>query len=219
MYYPQIYPDLSKSIEPVSLSLVGLTPLLAVCTTLFSGLSMGLAYLAVLTLTGATVSSTSRFIRKPFISVYLLLISAAWVSIIDLLLQAWCYALRNELGIYLLLLAMNTTILFRLEASTRQKSFRESKRANLKAALAGAALLTATGLLRELLVQGGILTDLHLLSPVEHLAFLQPLYLFTSGLHLFDSSAGAFIVFGLLLAAISPVVPMRIRSSRLARDD
>ena len=180
---------------------------------------MGLAYLAVLTLTGATVSSTSRFIRKPFMSVYLLLISAAWVSIIDLLLQAWCYALRNELGIYLLLLAMNTTILFRLEASTRQKSFRESARANLKAALAGAALLTATGLLRELLVQGGILTDLHLLSPVEHLAFLQPLYLFTSGLHLFDSSAGAFIVFGLLLAAISPVVPMRIRSSRLARDD
>ena len=209
------YPDLTKSVEPATLSLVGLTPMLAVCTTLLSGLSMGLAYLAVLILTSVTASCGRRFISVRFKLVYLLLISAAWVSIIDLLLQAWCYPIRNQLGIYLFLLAMNTTLLFHLEASTLQQSFRECARASVKTALTGATLLTVMGLSRELTAQGGILTDIHLLSHVERLASLQPFYIFTSGLHLFDSSAGAFIVFGLLLAALSLSNPglRSIRSS------
>ena len=207
------YPDLSKSIEPVTLSLVGLTPMLAVCTTFISGLSMGLAYLAVLILTGATVSCTRRIIPASFKLVYLLLISAAWVSIIDLLMQAGCYALRSELGIYLYLLAMNTTLLFHLEASPLQKSFKESALTGVSTALTGASLLTVTGLLRELAARGGILTDIHLLSRVEPLDLLQPVYIFSSGLHLFDSSAGALIVFGLLLAALSLAGAGRARFS------
>ena len=198
------YPDLTKSLEPATLSLVGLTPLLAVCTTLLSGLAMGLAYLAVLILTGATVSCTRRFIPERFSPVYLLLIAAAWVSIIDLLLQAGCYALRSELGIYLYLLAMNTALLIHLERFPLHEDFARSTRAGMKSALTGSALLTATGLLRELAARGGVLTDIHLLSHVEGLDSLQPVYIFTSGLHLFDNQRGrAFIVFGLLLAALS----------------
>ena len=207
------YPDLSKSMEPVTLSLVGLTPMLAVCTTLLSGLTMGLAYLSVLILTGATVSCTRRIIPAGFKPVYLLLISAAWVSIIDLLMQAGCYALRSELGIYLYLLAMNTTLLFHLEASPLQKSFRESALTGVSTALTGVSLLTVTGLLRELAARGGILTDSHLLSHVELLDSLQPVYIFSSGLHLFGSSAGALIVFGLLLAALSFFDAGRVRLS------
>ena len=207
------YPDLSKSLDPVTLSLVGLTPMLAVSTTLLSGLSIGIVYLAVLILTGVTASCAGRIIPMQLNSVYLLLISAAWVSIIDLLLQAWCYELRNQLGIYLLLLAMNTTLLFHLDAFSRQKSLREGALVSLKTALTGVALVTATGLLRELAARGGILTDIHLVSHVEPLGSLQPVSIFTRGLHLFDSSAGAFIIFGLLLAALSLPIPGRIRSS------
>lgn len=206
------YPDLSKSLEPVTLSLVGLAPMLAVCKTLLSGLAMGIAYLAVLVLTCATVSSTGRFIPARFKPVSLLLIAAAWVSIIDLLLQAGCYALRAELGIYLYLLAMNSTLLFHLGAYPRQNNFRESTRDVMKTAATGSALLVATGLLRELAARGGILTDSHLLSHLERLDALQPVFIFSSGLHLFGTSAGAFIVFGLLLAALSLPVPGRIRS-------
>ena len=82
------YPDLSKSLEPATLSLVGLTPLLAVCTTLLSGLSMGLVFLAVFILTSLTVSCSRRFTRAGSKPVYLLLVAAAWVSVLDLLLQA-----------------------------------------------------------------------------------------------------------------------------------
>ena len=207
------YPDLSKSVEPVTLSLAGLTPLLAVCTTLLSGLAIALAYLAVLILTSMTVSCTRRFIPARFNPVYLLLIAAAWVSIIDLLLQAGCHALRSELGIYLYLLAMNTALLIHLETFPLHKDFAKTTRAGLKSALTGSALLTVTGLLRELAVRGGVLTDIHLLSHVEGLDTLQPVYFFTSGLHLFATSAGAFIVFGLLLAALSLPAPGRISTS------
>ncbi len=207
------YPDLSKSLDPVTLSLVGLTPMLAVSTTLLSGLSIGIVYLAVLILTGVTASCAGRIIPMQHKSVYLLLISAAWVSIVDLLLQAWWYELRNQLGIYLLLLAMNTTLLFHLDAFPWQKSLREGALVSLKTALTGVALVTATGLLRELAARGGILTDIHLVSHVEPLGSLQPVSIFTRGLHLFDGSAGAFIIFGLLLAALSLPIPGRIRSS------
>ena len=207
------YPDLTKSLEPATLSLVGLTPLLAVCTTLLSGLAMGLAYLAVLILTGATVSCTRRFIPERFSPVYLLLIAATWVSMIDLLLQAGCHALRSEMGIYLYLLAMNTALLIHLERFPLHEDLARSTRAGMKSALTGSALLTATGLLRELAARGGVLTDIDLLSHVEGLDSLQPFYVFSSGLHLFDSSAGALIVFGLLLAALSLSDAGRVRFS------
>ena len=202
-----VYPDLTRSLDPAALSLVGLTPLLAVCTTLIGGLTMGLAYLAVLCLASVTVSSTRRLIPGYLSLSCLLLISAAWVSIIDVLMQACCYALREQLGIYLYLLAMNTTLLFHLEGSPLRQNFRKSVRASLGTALTGVALLSVTGLLRELAARGGILTDVHLLARVEWLDFLQAAYLFKGGLHLFDTSAGAFIIYGLLLAVLSYYFP------------
>ncbi|MYH70295.1 MAG: hypothetical protein F4147_09460 [Gammaproteobacteria bacterium] len=201
------YPDLTRSLDPATLSLVGLTPLLAVCTTLIGGLSMGLVFLAVLCLTGVTVSCARRFMTADTNLIYLLLISAAWVSFIDLLMQACCFAIREQLGIYLYLLAMNTTVLFHLEASSLQKRFGENAPSILKTGLTGVGLLTLTGLLRELASRGGILTDIHLLSNFEALASLQPAYLYHGGLHLFDTSAGAFIMFGLLLAVLSYYIP------------
>lgn len=201
------YPDLTRSLDPAVLGLVGLTPLLAVCTTLVSGLAMGLAYLAVLSLTGVTVSFTRRFIPGHTSVIYLLLVSAAWVSIVDVLMQACCYALREQLGMYLYLLAMNTTLLLHLEASPLRHTFGESVPAGPGTALTGAVLLTVTGLLRELAAGGGILTDVHLLARVEWLDFLETAYLFRGGLHLFDTSAGAFIIYGLVLAALSYCFP------------
>lgn len=201
-----MYPDLTRSLDPAVLSLVGLTPLLAVCTTLIGGLTMGLAYLALLGLASVTVSCTRRLVLEHARLCGVLLVCAAWVSIIDVLMQACCYALREQLGIYLYLLAMNTALLFHLEA---WQNSRESVPASLKTALTGVALLSATGLLRELAARGGVLTDAHLLARVEWLDFLQAVYLFRGGLHLFDTSAGAFIIYGLLLAALSYCFPRR----------
>lgn len=202
-----VYPDLTRSLDPTTLSLIGLTPLLAVCTTLVSGLTMGLAYVAVLCVTGTTVYGARRFIPADASLIYLLLTSAFWVSLLDLLMQACCYALREQLGIYLYLLAMNTTLLFQLDVFPARKNVGESAPTGMRTALTGFILLTATGLLRELAARGGILTDIHLLAHVEWLNSLQPAYLFSAGLHLFGASAGAFIIYGLLLAVLSCCTP------------
>ena len=201
------YPDLTRSLDPAVLGLVGLTPLLAVCTTLVSGLAMALVYLAVLCLTGVTVSVTRRFIPGRTSAICLLLVSAGWVSIVDVLMQVCCYALREQLGMYLYLLAMNTTLLLHLETSPLRQNSGESVPAGPGTALTGAVLLTVTGLLRELAARGGILTDTHLLARVEWLDFLETAHLFRGGLHLFDTSAGAFIIYGLLLAVLSYYFP------------
>lgn len=199
------YPDLTRSLDGATLSLVGLTPLLAVCTTLASGLAMGLAYLAALLLSSLTVSCSRRFLPARTGLIYLLLVSAAWVSAIDILMQAGCHALREQLGIYLSLLAMNTSLLLHLEGCPLRMNSGATVPAGPVTALTGAALLAVTGLLRELAAGGGVLTDLHLLFPVAAPALPQPVYLFDGGLHLFGAHAGAFIIFGLLLAVLSHV--------------
>ncbi|MCY4155627.1 MAG: hypothetical protein OXD47_07415 [Gammaproteobacteria bacterium] len=200
-----ISPEVSKSLPPAVLNLVGLTPLLAVCTTLLSGLCMGLALLAALLLSALTVAAVghilpSRYRVARYSLVYVLLIAATWVSVIELLLQAWSYALREQLGIYLYLLAMNTTLLLQLERAPLQQGLGNRLPACLRPALTGVALLTLTGLVRELVTQGGVLTDIQLLAQAPWLHGLQPVPLFSGGLHLFGAGAGAFMVFGLLLA-------------------
>ena len=197
-----IYPDLTRSLHPAELSLLGLTPLLAVCATLLSGLTMGLAYLAVLCLSSITVSCVRRIIPEHVSFICILLICAVWVSILDLLMQACCYALRAQLDIYLLLLAMNTAVLLHLDASALPKPFSASVAAGVSTAVTGGVLLTLSGLLRELAGRGGVLTDVQLLTRIEWLDFLRATYFFSGGLHLFDTSAGAFIIYGLLLAPL-----------------
>ncbi len=198
-----VYPDLTRALSPATISLVGLTPLLAVSVTLITGLSMGLVYLAVLSLTSVTVYCIRRFIPTDLGLICLLLVSAAWVSIIDVLMQACCYALRTRLDIYLYLLAMNTTLLFYLEAFPLRKNLRDCTAAGLSAALTGVALLAVIGLLRELAATGGILTDSRLFSHLEQLESLQPAYFFSGGAPIFQTSAGALIIFGVVLVIIA----------------
>ena len=175
------HPDLLKSLEPTTIGLVGLTPMLAVCTTLISGLSIGLIYLAVLILTSITVSFSRHFIPLRLKPMYLLLITSTWVTIIDLLLQAWLYPVRNQLGIYIFILAMNTALLYHLEESSLKSRFKESGLLSLKTGLMATALLTVTGLLRELTARGGILTDINLLSHIDRFDSVQPVYVFNTG--------------------------------------
>ena len=209
-----LHPEVSKSLPPAVLNLVGLTPLLAVCTTLLSGLCMGLALLATSMLSALTVAGAGRMLPSRYglgryRLIYVLLIAATWVSVIELLLQAWSYALREQLGIYLYLLAMNTTLLLQLERAPLRQGLGNSLPACLRPALTGVVLLTLTGLVRELAGRGGLLTDVQLLAQVKGLHGLQPIHLFDGGLHLFGAGAGAFMVFGLLLALRSYCLPAR----------
>ena len=185
-----------------TLSLLGLTPLLAACATLPSGLLMGLCYLALL-----LASATTLAVFRPAASadqylIYVLLSAAAWTSILDLALQAWCYPLRETMGIYPLILALNTTLLCRLEDRDLLRPIGKGLAACLKMGLEASALFVAVGLTRELLGNGSILTDIQLLPWFQGQAWAQPVRLLPAGIELFNTPAGALFSLGLLLAAL-----------------
>lgn len=196
-------PALFTPLTPATIALTGLTPLLAVSATLLSGLAAGLACFFILLLSGATVICLRGLIPARLRLVYLLLIAATWTTVVDLALQAGALPVREQLGVYLPLLAMNTALLHQLArlASEARQGAKEQGLALLKQGLTAVALLALVGLLREAAARGGVLTDgeglglAGLFSPAP----LAP------GLSLFDQPAGAFIAFGLLLAACAGV--------------
>ena len=199
--------DLSKPLEPITIGITGLTPMLAVSATLITGLSTGVICLSILVLTSVTVACFRRFIPVRLKLIYLLLITSTWVTIIDLALQACLYPVREQLGIYIFILAMNTSLLYYLEESAPDngglRGVKESGLAALKTGLVVTLSFTVIGLAREVTAMGGILTDINLLAQVDEFNSIQPVYIFNTGLNLFGATAGAFIMFGLLLSAVS----------------
>lgn len=196
-------PALFRPLTPATIGLTGLTPLLAVSATLLSGLAAGLACFFILLLSGATVVCLRGLIPARLRLVYLLLIAATWTTVVDLALQAGALPVRERMGVYLPLLAMNTALLHQLArlASEARQGAKEQCLAILKQGLAAVALLALVGLLREAVARGGVLTDGQGLglAGVFSPAPLAP------GLSLFDRPAGALIAFGLLLAACAAI--------------
>ena len=185
--------------NPGLVQLLGLCPLLAVSTSLGSGLGLGLATLAVLTASNAAVSLVGRhFPREIRIPVYVLLI-AALVTAVELVLAAWVPALHAALGIFLPLIVTNCLLLARAEAFASRRPLHQAVLDGLAMGGGFLAVLIVLGGLRELLGRGSLGGDIHVLlgsgTPV--------------GLHVFGERhgfllallpPGAFVLLGLLLA-------------------
>ena len=189
--------DLFRSFTPL---VIGVTPLLAVCTTSVNGLLMGVACFLVLIFTGITVSGIKLCIPPRYKLIYLLLVTSTWTSVVDVLFQAYAYPLRDQLGIYIYILAMNTAILYFLDEIVLRRRVNASALSAVTVGVLAIFLCVGVGLLRELLTHGGILTDVHGLLAIYELGPARPVYFFDAGLSLFKTPAGAFIIFGLLLA-------------------
>jgi electron transport complex protein RnfE len=185
--------------NPGLVQLLGLCPLLAVSTSLGSGLGLGLATLAVLAASNVAAALVGRFLPPEIrIAVFVLLI-ASLVTAMELALAAWIPGLHAALGIFLPLIVTNCLLLARAEA------FASRQPAHLAlldgvAMGAGFLLVLATlGAVRELLGHGSLGHDVHTL-----LGLPGPV-----GLRLFDERhgfllailpPGAFVLLGLLLA-------------------
>jgi electron transport complex protein RnfE len=132
----------------------------------------------------------------------MLLLTAAWVSVFDLALQYWLFPLRQQLGIYVPLIAANCLLLSTLEG----RILREGS----GAALAGACRIgawvilwmVAAGAFRELAATGLVFGDAGLIG------FEAPDAADRSGFPVLRSPAGAFLALG-LLAALAQAVPTR----------
>lgn len=185
--------------NPALVQLLGLCPLLAVSGTLTTSLGLGLTTLMVLTLSNLVISCVRKLLDDETRLPMQILVIATFVTLADLGLQAWLFELHQRIGLFVALIVTNCTLLGRAEAfASRQPVLA----ASLDGFMMGTGFLLAIvtlGTIRELLGQGTLFANLHLLVP----AFSDDLTIrfAEEGVLIVILPPGAFIVFGCLIAA------------------
>lgn len=102
--------------NPSLVQLLGMCPLLAITTSMFNGLGMGLAVTIILTCSNVVISALRKIIpNKVRIACYIVVI-AGFVTMVDLLLKGFVPALSESLGLFIPLIVVNCIILGRAEA-------------------------------------------------------------------------------------------------------
>ncbi len=179
------------------LGVIAVCPLLARATTLLTGIAMGIAALSILFITVVSVSACRRYIPYGLRLPIILVIGATWVTVLDLTLQACWFEMHEALGIYIPLLALNSLILLSLEQTALTTSPGPALKAMLSRGMAILGSVSLVGALRELLGQGGFLTDADVMLGKDYLSWL----LVDGAYNLFNFAPGALFMLGLLLAA------------------
>ena len=102
--------------NPVLVQLLGMCSTLAITTNLFNGLGMGLSVTIILICSNVLISALRSVIPSQIrIAAYIVII-AGFVTVVDLLLQAYLPELANSLGVFIPLIVVNCIILGRAEA-------------------------------------------------------------------------------------------------------
>ena len=181
--------------NPTFVLVLGMCPTLGTTTSALNGMGMGLATLVVLTLSNIVISAVARFIPdKVRIPSYIVIISA-FVTIIQLLMQAYLPSLYETLGLFIPLIVVNCIVLGRAEAFANKNTVLDSACDGLGIGLGFTLSLTVIGLIRELL-GSGTLFGLHLWNG--------------DGILVFILAPGAFLVLGLLMALFNKLTQGRI---------
>ena len=140
--------------NPTFVLVLGMCPTLGTTTSAINGLGMGLATMIVLILSNITISAISGIIPdKVRIPSYIVVI-ASFVTIVQLLLQAYVPVLYDSLGIFLPLIVVNCIILGRAEAFANKNSVGDSALDGIGIGLGFTIALTCVGLVREILGSG-----------------------------------------------------------------
>lgn len=107
--------------NPALVQLLGLCPLLAVTATITNAMGLGFATLLVLMGSNITVSMVRNFVPKEIRIPVFVMIIAAFVTIIELLMNAYTFSLYQSLGIFIPLIVTNCAIIGRAEAFASKK--------------------------------------------------------------------------------------------------
>lgn len=195
--------------NPALVQLLGLCPLLAVSASVVNALALGLATMAVLTMSNTAVSlirnHTTDTVRLP---TYILLI-AAFTTCVEFVMHAFTYDLYLTLGIFIALIVTNCNVLGRADGFARKHPVLPAALDGLMNGLGFAIVLVLLGALREMVGQGTLFADMHLLFGESarhwtiHLNRDYPGFLFAI------VPPGAFMFMGLLIA-LKNVIDKRI---------
>ena len=142
--------------NPTFVLILGMCPTLGTTTSAINGMGMGLATMVVLLLSNMVISAVARFIPdKVRIPSYIVII-ASFVTVVQLLLQAYLPSLYETLGLFIPLIVVNCIVLGRAEAFANKHSIGESALDGLGIGLGFTLALTLIGAVREILGSGSI---------------------------------------------------------------
>ena len=140
--------------NPVLVQLLGMCSTLAITTNLFNGLGMGLSVTLILICSNVLISALRKVIPSAIrIAAYIVII-AGFVTIVDMLLQAFLPELSESLGLFIPLIVVNCIILGRAEAFASRNGVVASALDGLFQGLGYTAALTVMSIIRELLGSG-----------------------------------------------------------------
>ena len=179
--------------NPIFRLVLGMCPTLAVTTLAENGLGMGLSTTAVLVASNLVISLLRKFIPDKIRIPVFIIIIATFVTIVDMVLNAYLPVLHSQLGIFVPLIVVNCIILGRAEAFASKNSVVSSLADGLGMGLGFTFSLTLLAVIRELLAFGTIFNRSIMSSAY------QPF-------QVFGSPAGAFLALGLLMALMNVMV-------------
>ena len=168
--------------------LLGLCPMLGTTTSAINGLAMGLATTFVLVMSNIVVSLIKDMIPDKVRIPAFIVVIATFVTLVELLMQAYLPDIFEVLGLFIPLIVVNCLILGRAEAFASKNSFGDSALDGLGMGLGFAMALTLLGGVREILGSGSLFG----------LPFMEG-----DGMLIFVLSPGAFLVLGYLIAVIN----------------
>jgi len=181
-------------------ALLGLCPLLAVTNNIVNAIGLGLATTFVLVASNTTVSIFRHTIRKEIrIPVFVLLI-ASFVTIVELMMQAYFYDLYLILGIFVPLIVTNCAILGRAEAFASKNTWGKSALDGLMMGIGFSIVLIILGAMRELIGSGTLFDQSSLLLGSLGDTLSMVIFEDYQGTLLAVLPPGAFIGLGLIVA-------------------
>ena len=140
--------------NPVFAQLLGMCSTLAITTSMFNGIGMGVAVTIILICSNVLISALRKVIPNEIrIAAYIVII-AGFVTMVDLLLQAFIPALAESLGVFIPLIVVNCVILGRAEAFASKNTVLASAVDGLCQGIGYTVALVVMCVIRELLGSG-----------------------------------------------------------------
>jgi len=173
--------------NPTFRLVLGTCPTLAISSSVFNSLGMGLAVTFILICSNVIISALRKVIPNEVRIPAFILIIATFVTVVRMFLYKYVPALYTSLGVFLPLIVVNCIILGRAESFASKNPVLDSAADGLFTGLGFTLAITLMGLIREVLGAGSILGY----------------KLWDFSIDFFGNTAGAFLVYGLMIAGFN----------------
>ena len=183
--------------NPVLVLLLGCCPTLAVTTSCFNGLGMGVSTLAVLVCANIVISLLRNIIPDKVRIPCFIVVIAAFVTIVQFALKAYMPELDKALGLFIPLIVVNCIILGRAEMFASKNGVIDSALDGIGMGIGFTLALGLIGLNREFLGSGYILAGIVGVNGINVYADI------ATPAGIFMLAPGGFFIFGIMIAAVN----------------